>query len=233
MAQISKIRFRDGTVVTPGEWTSADPLYSTVEIQAGPALPSVLVAFSYGRGGSVPGSVGPRNSNLTDTNLQGEGARLPENEDLIIYLIGVEFFKVGLALNPLVFPDADQPNVPLSDMLRLQRDLVMRLKIAAVKDYTDTPVSNWPAGTGVDFSISGGRSFVSGAAANGEIIGNNGSPDVQSQRQLASPLYVAGGESLGIEFRAGPSAIMNLNIAANARYRTRVLTDGIRRRPVA
>lgn len=233
MAQISKIRFRDGTVVTPGEWTSADPLYSTVDIQAGAGLPSVLVAFSYGKGGTVPGSVGPRQSSLADTNLQGEGARLPENEDIIIYLIGIEFFKVGLAANPLLFPDADQPNVPLLDMLRLQRDMVLRLKIAAVKDYTDSPVSNWPGGTGIAFATSGGRSFVSAGAANGEVIGNNGSPNVQDQRQLASPLYVAGGESLGLEFRAGPGTVVNLNIAAAARYRTRSYLDGIRRRPVA
>lgn len=233
MAQISKIRFRDGTVVTPGEWTSADPLYSTVEIQAGAGLPAVLVAFSYGRGGSVPGSAGPRNSDLSDTNLVGPGGVLPENQDIIIYLIGVEFFKVGLALNPLLYPDADQPNVPLNDMLRLQRDLALRLKIAAVKDYTDQPVSNYPSGTGVNFAISGGRSFVSAAAPNGEVIGNNGSPNVQDQRQLASPLYVAGGESLGLEYRAGPGTVVNLNLAAAARYRTRAYLDGIRRRPVA
>ena len=231
MAQISKIRFRDGTVVTPGEWTSADPLYSVVEVSAG-AFP-VLIAFSYGRGGTVPGSVGPRQSTEDDTNLEGEGARLPENEDIVIYNIAVEFFKIGLALSVARTPDADQPNVPFWDMLRLQRDLVMRLRIAAVKDYTDTPVSNWPGGTGVEYSISGGRSFVSGAAPNGEVIGNNGSPGVENRRELASPLYIAGGETLGVEFRAGNGQVDNLNIQAAARYRTRTYLDGIRRRPVA
>jgi hypothetical protein len=231
MAQLESIRMPDGTVVKPGEWTSAVPLYSTIEIAAGP-FPG-LIAFSYGQGGPVPGSQGPRNSTLIDTNLQGEGGRLPENEELISYSLAIEVFKIGAALTTNEFPDADVPGVPATDMLRLQRDMTVRFRVASVRDYTSTPISFWPAGTGVYYTISGGRSKVSGAAPNGEIIGNNGSPSINGRRQLASPIYVGPGEQFGVDFIAGPGEVKNLNLATNARLRTRVDIDGLRRRPVA
>lgn len=231
MAQIYKIRLPDGNVVTPGEWTTAEPLYSTVEIGAA-AFP-VLTAFSYGEGGTVPGSVGPRSSTLIDTNLKGAGSQLPENEQILIHTIGVSIFKLGAAASVARFPDADNPHVPLDDMLRLQRDIVMRLRIASVKDFTHSCISYWPGGMGVASTYSGGRSAVSGAAANGEVVANNGSPSVDGQRRLASPLAIAGGEAFGIEFRPGPGQVNNLNLAAAARYRLRCYIDGVRRRPVA
>ncbi len=231
MAQLNKIRLPDGNVVTPGEWTSAEPLYSTVEIGA-TGFP-VVQAFSYGRGGTVPGSVGPRQSTLVDTNLQGEGGKLPENEDITIYALGIEVFKSGPALSVARFPDCDVPGVPLTDMLRLQRDLIIQLRIAGVKIYTNSPLSYWPAGTGVTYTISGGRSQVSGAAANGEVPANNGSPGTQGGRELASPQAIAGGEAFGVDFYAGPGSVQNLNLAANSRMRMRVFFDGPRRRPVA
>lgn len=231
MAQIQSIRTPDGTVVEPGEWTSAVPLYSTIEIAAGP-FPG-LIAFSYGQGGPIPGSVGPRNSTLIDTNLQGEGGRLPENEELITYSIAIDVYKIGPALSTLQFPDADVPGVPAPDMLRLQRDMTTRFRVASVRDYTSTPVSFWPGGAGINYTISGGRSKVSGAAPNGEIIGNNGNPSVNARRQLASPVYVGPGEQFGLDFIAGPGQVINLNLATNSRLRTRVSLDGLRRRPVA
>jgi len=231
MAQVWKVRMPDGRVVIPGEWTSAVPLYSTVEIGAGPFV--LLSAFSYGLGGAVPGSVGQRISTLVDTNLQGEGSRLPESEDILIHNIGVEIFKTGLAASVARFPDADNPHVPLPDMLRMQRDVIMQLRIAAVKEYTHAPLSYWPAGTGVASVYSGGRSFVSAAAPNGEVPANNGSPAVEGRRELASPLHIAGGETLAMDFRAGPGQVVNLNLAADARMVCRVYLDGIRRRPVA
>lgn len=231
MAQIYKIRFPDGQVVTPGEWTSAVPLYSTVEI--GPTAFPVVTAFSYSAGGTVPGSVGPRPATETDTNLQGEGNRLPENEDLICQAIGISIFKRGLAASVDRFPDCDEPEVPLPDVLRALRDLTVQFKIAAVKEYTHSPIGYWPAGVGVAHVISGGRSFVSAAAPNGQVPAYNGTPEVGARRELASPLYVAGGESLSLDFRAGPGRVINLNLAATSRLVLRTYLDGIRRRPVA
>jgi hypothetical protein len=231
MAQIDKVRLPNGNVVIPGEWTMAVPLYSTVELSAGP-FPGV-VAFSYGQGGTVPGSLGPRQSTIIDTNLQGEGGKLPENEQITIRAMGVEVTKLGPALSVARFPDCDVPGVPLPDMLRLQRDLIMLLIIAGVKEYTHSPLSYWPAGTGIDYVISGGRSQVSGAGGNGEVPANNGYPSTESVRELASPLQIAGGEAFGVKFIAGPGQVVNLNLATNSRIRLRVYLDGERRRPVA
>lgn len=231
MAQIWKIRLPNGKVVVPGEWTSAAPIYSTVEIGPGPF--PVLTGFAYGQGGTVPGSVGPRQSTVIDTNLQGEGSRLPENEELVVYTIGIEVFKSGAAASVATFPDCDPPGVPLPDMLRLQRDIVCKLRIAAVKDYTHSPMSYWPPGTGLDYVISGGRSQISGAAPNGEVPANNGAPTVEGTRQLASPLYIGGGDQFAMDILAGPGSVVNLNLATNSRMRLRIYLDGYRRRPVA
>ena len=231
MAQVWKIKLADGRVITPGDWTEAVPLWSTVELSSAPF--TVLRAFSYGRGGSVPGSVGQRQSDLTDTNLEGVGGKLPENEELITYQLGVSVFKQGLALNPLLFPDADNPGVPLVDMLRLQRDVLVRMRIAAIKDYTDAPLSYWPPGMGVDHVYSGGRSKVSAAAPNGEVVAYNGFPSADRARVLASALTVKGGESFSVEFTSGPGIVTNLNIQPGARYVLRTYLHGIRRRPVA
>ena len=231
MAQLWKVRLPNGNVLTPGDWTSAEPLWSTIEVAAGPF--PVLTAFSYSQGGSVPGSVGPRDAVLSDTNLQGEGNRLPENEELICYNLGIEAFKEGPAASVSAFPDADNPHVPLPDMLRLQRDLSVEFKIAFVKNYTNAPMSYWPAGTGVASYYAGGRSKVSAGAATGEVSAYNGGTSRMDQRELASPLYVAGGESMAIDFRPARGEVMNLNLATDSRIVLRTYLDGLRRRPVA
>lgn len=235
MAQAWKIRLPDGRVLIPGDWTSAEPLYSTVEIATG-AFP-VLTAFSFGRGADVPGSIGPRESDLKDTNLEGEGARLPENEELVIFNICNEVFKIGLTtaanLGSDAIPATDAPDVPLLDMLRLQRDILILLRIAFVKEYTRAPLGYFPASTGVEQVNSGGRSEV-GAGATGYVAGNNGGTSVYDTRVLASPLYVAGGESLAVDFRAGGGTVAGLDlVAATGRMRIRTFLDGYRRRPVA
>lgn len=231
MSQLWKVRLPNGNTITPGDWTSAEPLYSTVEIST--LAFGTFTAFSYPEGGDVPGSVGPRQSSKIDTNLEGEGNRLPENEELIIYNIGVSAFKIGAANIVSAFPDADSPHVPLPDMLRMQRDLIIELRIAAVKNYTRAPMSYWPAGTGVQSMYSGGRSRVSGATAGGEVPAVNGSPTVDGGRELASPFYVAGGESIAVDVKAGPGVVTNINLAAGSRMRLRIFLDGYRRRPVA
>lgn len=235
MAQVWKVRLPDGRTLVPGDWTSAVPLYSTVEISTGAF--TVQTAFSYGLGQAVPGSVGPRQSNLADTNLQGEGAQLPQNEELIIYVIGIEVFKIGLAggsngVGADQIPATDAPDVELMNMLRLQRDINVTLRIAAVKNYTGSPLSYWPSGTGVQQYNSGARSAVSNGAS-GYVAGNNGSTDADQGRTLASPLYVAGGEAFALDISAGPGQVNGLDLAATGRMRLRCYLDGYRRRPVA
>ena len=230
MAQIIRVRLPDGREYVPSDWTTSEPLYSTVEVGAG-SFP-LLTAFSYSRGGTVPGSPGPRDAILTDTNLEGEGNRLPENEELIIYNISIEVFKNGVEGDASEFPDPENPEVPITDMLRLQQDLLCILKIANVKEYTRAPIGYFPAGTGVNYTISGGVSRAA-ASGSGTVRANNGGTSPMDMRTLASPLYVAGGESLQVDIKAGPGQVNNLNLAEAARMRLRIFLDGYRRRPVA
>lgn len=231
MAQLWKVRLPDGRVLTPGDWTAAEPLWSGVELQAG-NFP-VLRAFSYSAGGSVPGSPGPRDATDLDTNLEGEGSRLPENEELVVYNLGISLFKIGPAEDVSAFPDADNPGVPLPDMLRCQRDLIVLFRIASVKDYTHSMLSYWPAGTGVQGLYAGGRSKVSGAVATGEVVAYNGGVSRYDMRNFASPLYVAGGETFYVDFQGAEGAVQGLNLAEGSRIYLRTYLDGYRRRPVA
>ncbi|UCC73998.1 MAG: hypothetical protein JSV86_05425 [Gemmatimonadota bacterium] len=229
MAQVWKIRLPDGRTYTPGDWTTAEPLWSTVEVAAA-AVP-ILAAFSYGVGGDVPGSVGPREADLRDTNLEGEGGKLPENQELVIFNICVEVFKNGAGAGGDAIPQTDQPDVSILDMLRLQRDMIMRLRIADVKDYTQFPISYFPASTGVEQYNSGARSVAN--AARGFMAANNGGTSVGDQRVLSAPHYVAGGEAFRLDFEAGPGQVNGLDLAANETMVLRTYLDGYIRRPVA
>lgn len=229
MAQLWKIRLPNGKTLTPGDWTSAEDLYSTVEIGTG-SFP-VLTAFSYGRGASVPGSVAQRQSTLADTNLEGEGNRIPENEELIAYSLAIEVFMIGAedAQADAIAP-ADAPDVSLMNMLRLQRDILVITRIAAVKEYTRQPLGVFAAGTGVQQYNSAAINAVTGDPY---VAGNNGGVSVSDSRQMASPLYVAGGEGLAVDVKPGPGSVTGLNLTDVSRMRLRLFFEGYRRRPVA
>lgn len=232
MAQLWKIRLPDGRVLTPGDWTSAEPLWSTIEIASGAIQP--LQAFSYGKGGEVPGSIGPRRATWADTNLEGEGGKIPENEELIAYNMQIEAFQVGTATatDASGLPPSDPPDVSLADMLRLQRDLVVVTTIANIKKYTQAPMGYFPAATGVEFAMSSGRTATSGGAS-GMILGNNGSTSVPDVRTFASPLYAGPGDLFIVEFRPGPGQVTDLSVPTTGRIRLRTYCNGYRRRPVA
>jgi hypothetical protein len=230
MAQLWKVRLPNGQTLIPGDWTSAEPLYSTVEI--GPGSFPVLTAFSGGIGAEVPGSVGGRQATIGDTNLQGEGARLPEDEELIAYSISVEAFMIGADAGTDPIPAPDAPDISLLNMLRAQRDLVVVTRIAYIKEYTRAPMSWFPAGTGTHQYNSGARTVVSGGTQ-GTVVGNNGGNSVSDARHMASPLYVAGGESLAVDFIPGPGSIQGLSLEDESRLRLRLYFEGYRKRPVA
>lgn len=232
MAQLYKVRLPDGRVVQPGDWTASQPLWSTGEVPAGPF--PLLTIFSYSIGGSVPGSVGPRDALLVDTNLEGEGGRLPENEELICFQMQISVFKVGPALSVDAFPDCDEPGVPLPDMLRLQRDLLIQLKISSAgKDYTHAPMGYYGAGMGVSTGYSGGRSKISAGAPTGEVVAYNGCPNRFDGRQFASPHYIGGGETFSVDVRPSRGEVEGLNLAVDSRMRLKVYLDGYRKLPVA
>ena len=240
MSQIWKLRTPDGNVVTPGDWTGAEPLFSTVEVNEGSI--QRLTGYSYGKGApAVPGSIGPRQATEADTNLEGEGGRLPENEELILYNIAIEVFAIGgPGDDPAdIWPQSDPPEVSLLNMLRLQRDMVVSLRIAAVdKVYIKAPLSYFPASTGVHGWTAGARSELS-SGQEGFMSANNGSWNADDMRILASPLRIRGGETFGLDYVAGPGEIDDLNVnrqvgaTTQGRLRCRSFFDGYRRRPVA
>jgi hypothetical protein len=237
MAQLFKIRMPDGKTYQPADWTAAEPLYSTIEIGVG-AFP-VLTAFAYPIGGAVPGSPGQRAATIADTNLEGEGARLPENEELIAYSLSIEVFMIGEEEAGVdALPPSVQPFVSLQNMLRLQRDLIILTKIAAVKEYTRSPMSWFPAGTGVfESNALAANAFpTNGGALEPYVHANNGGETVCAARNFASPLYVKGGETIAIDVRPGPGEVENLNLTEAgpaSRMRLRLFFDGYRKRPVA
>jgi hypothetical protein len=118
------------------------------------------------------------------------------------------------------------------NMLRLQRDMMLITRIAYVKEYTRAPMSWFPASSGVMQYNSGARSQASSGTA-GYVASNNGGTGVESVRHFASPLYIAGGESLAVDFKPGPGAVTGLDLATDSRMRMRVYMDGYRKRPVA
>lgn len=232
MAQLWKIRLPDGRVLVPGDWTSADPLFSTVEVPSGAF--QVLSAFSYGVGGTVPGSPGSRKSQSNDTNLQGVGGKLPDNEELVAYNLQVEVFQIGTpsASDLTGLPVTDPPDVSLPDMLRMQRDLMIITKIAAIKRYTQAPMGFFPAATGTWASTAGALSVASGATL-GPIVSNNGGTSVQDRRTFASPLYAGMSDVLSVDVMPGPGQVTGLSVTGTQRMRLRIYFNGYRRRPVA
>lgn len=232
MSQLWKIRLPDGRVLTPGDWTSAEPLYSTVEVASGAI--TTLSAFSYGKNGTVPGSVGQRNALITDTNLEGEGGKIPENEELVAYQLQIEAYQVGAVSTSDAsgLPVTDLPEVSLADMLRLQRDLVIVTRIAAIKRYTQAPMGYFPAASGAWTFTSANRTVVSNAAS-GAILSNNGGTNVQDGRTFASPLYAGPGDVFSVDVVPGPGQVTDLSVPTTGRIRLRLFFNGYRRRPVA
>ena len=236
MAQLWKIRLPGGRTLTPSDWTSAEPLYSTVEVGPGPF--PVLTAFGYGKGGEIPGSPGARRATLADTNLEGEGGRLPENEELVCYQVAVEFFMIGQEdpNTPDAIPAAQAPNVSLLNTLRLQSDLLLVWRFSYNKEYMRAPIGYFPASCGTAYHFGGGRNAVA-AGATGSVVSNNGGTDVCDMREFASPIYVGPGEAFAIDIKPGPGGVTGLNldqaIVPASRIRCRVYLEGYRRRPVA
>lgn len=221
MAQVYKIRMADGVTITPADWTST-PLYSTVEIGSGAQAP--LPAFSYGVGGDVPGSVGPRKAlDGIDTNLDGQGAVLAENEELLIQSCSISCFTFNYT-NPAATP----PHVSLDNMLRLQASILGVLRISSKRtEYSRMNLGFYAASMGV-------TSVLGADTATDRTVANNGSSSVEGRRVFATPHHVAGGETfeLTLEFPFGQ--VPNLTLPnADSRIRARVYLDGFRRRPVA
>jgi len=235
MAQAFTVRLPDGREVRPEDWTAA-PLYSLVEINTGALTP--LDAFSFGIGGPVPGSPGPRNANISDTNFQGQGNVLPENEEILLYSLCISLFQV--VANTTQFFNGnevwtpDPPHVTLTNVLRVQRDTLVALYIANTKQYCSMPMGFFAASCGVEPYFGAARSVGSGNTQT-ELVGSNGGVSENEHRLFATPHQIAPGEAFNVQFTFPAGQITGLNFGADtsARIRARVYTRGVRRRPVA
>lgn len=231
MSQLLKIRLPSGDVVSPADWTTAEPVWSTVELNAGPLV--IQEAFTYGLGGSVPGSPNQRTSTLIDTNLQGEGGRFPENEAMVIQAISVEAYLIAPVGTAFATDDANvvAPDVGYLNMLRLQRDLIVTVSIASVKEYIRCPLSFLAAGSGIE---SGTASGLGGDFSNGYIAASNGSTSVKGLRHLASPLFIQGGEAFRLRYIPPRGQVAGLSLpTSGSRIRLRAFLHGYHKRPVA
>lgn len=231
MAQVNQIKIGDN-YFSPADWTSSDSYYSTVEFGTG--AQSELVAFSYGEGGYVPGSPTNRSAQPVDTNLPGEGGRLPDNEAALVFAISVDFYYVPA--DGVVATDEDNVQSPLlglRNILRIQRDVLGELQIASLqKLYKQAPIGFYAAGMGIDSGM------ASGAGANpaqGFVMASNGGASIQAVRKFASPEFIKGAETFGFVFRFPNGQVRNLTLNGNAsdRILARTWFRGLRKRPVA
>ena len=236
---IQRINLPDGTAVRPDDWVTSEPLYSTVEINQGPI--STLNAFSYGVGGEVPGSPGPRAASWADTNLQGTGGKLPENEDLRIFSIQIQPWFAGeggvVPANERLAPVVEGAGLlDAPTIARLQRDLLIALPIAGLKNYIRQPLGFFPESGGTLHPPFLDPDLYFGNEANpGQILfGYNGKPTTTNKRILASPITIAAGEAFSVDVECPTGEVRGLRFAEeNDRIRLRISLDSQRRRPVA
>lgn len=235
MADLFLVRLPDGRMVRPEEWTPG-PLYSEVELGSGAISP--LDAFSYALGGNVPGSVNNRIATLQNTNAVGQGGILQEQQELMIFSIAVSVYqRVASTVNFFNGNEAfvpDPPHMSVTNMLRCQLDTLLRLKIAATKDYIVELLGFFPPSCGVEATLGSARSAGSAGVAS-IAIGANGSPNENTHRRLATPQTVHAGEAFIIRFEFPWGQVRNLNFGADdsARIVYRTYTRGLRRRPLS
>jgi hypothetical protein len=231
MAQIEKVRLPDGRSVRPTEWTST-PYWSTVEFAATQA--GTQSAFSYGLGGTVPGSVGPRRAFLPDTNLRGDGGIIQENAELLLFALQVELWmRVVTAEDYATNNIAGTPPVPFvsaQNILAFQRDVILRLRIANEKPFIQHPVGFFPAGVGVEATLGA----ANGVDGNPVIAADNGRARASAIRNIATPHRIMPGETWGVDFDIAPPTglILDFGDDTEARLVARTYAVGYRKRPV-
>ena len=250
MAQIQSIRLPNGKVVSPGDWTDT-PLYSTVEI--GKGAQQTLQAFSYGIGGDIPGSVGPRKAQEHETNMRGPGGVLAETEHLLIFSIMLElgFWSVA-GTDPAQFSawvtsilglqgyaNIAAPTWPQVDPVTFyafKAKVLTQLRVAGQSGKHQIRVmpNYLPAGMGVYQPLT-----QLDANGNPTITATNGSMDRGTNRQLATVHEVLPGEQVSVDFLFPEGQMLDntawggAGVNDDLRLQVRTYLDGYRRRPVA
>lgn len=233
--QVHKVRLPDGRIVRPTEWSST-PLYSAVEIAGNGAALTPLIAYSYGIGGQVPGSVNQRKSTIQETNMSGAGGILPENQELLLFSIMVELIMHESDTDAFFAgAGAGEPPPPLvgaRNVLRVQRDTLLVMRIANTKRYIDHPLSFFPAAMGIDMVLGAARNQQAGQAF---LAASNGGVNCFDAMEFATPHNVRPGEAyeVTLDFPNGTINGLNFGNDNDCRLAARIYSDGYRMRPVA
>ena len=221
MATLKKIRLPDGKEITLADW-GAYPLRSTMEFivvgGAGAINVNEVRIFTYTVGQQVPSS--NRNADELDCN-NNLPSQMPMDEEMLVYTMQIEL---------------DSRLTPVSVRSIVQRTL-FTLSVGGVKNYTDGPITRYPAGGGISgFSV-----------INNESVVSNGMPGVHAAKQLAIPVHIAGGEKFWGIYRffqradavgvgAIPITLLNAAGGVLAAGDTRQIVtylDGLRKRPLS
>jgi len=231
--QLTTVRLPTGEDVDPSEWTTT-PLYSTVEFQLGVAISS-LFFFSYGENGSVPitpATLSARPATAYDTNMQGQGSILPENERIILYSIQIELINLGIPGSGTPDTTATPPDCSLDQVLFVQRDTLAILHIASrKKEYCRAPLGYFPGAVGVNRIMQ--PNAQNEGAATGMRVAYNSGIDPNDNRDFASPHDIGGGVAFDLELVFPLGGVhTEANLAGDV-IRARAKFYGFRKRPVA
>jgi hypothetical protein len=230
--QLTTVRLPSGEQVDPSEWTTT-PLYSTVEFQLGVSLSS-LFFFSYGETGVVPispATLPTRPAQAYDTNMQGQGSILPENERVILYSIQIELINLGAPDEATADTTATPPDCSLDQVLFVQRDTLAILHIGSRrKEYCKAPIGYFPGSVGVN-RIMQPNAQNEGAATGMKVAYNSGiNPD--DNRDFATPHDIPGGTSFDLELNFPLGGVNSNPSEPGDVIRARAKFYGFRKRPV-
>lgn len=226
---LKSIRLPDGRDITIDEWLHW-PLFSTIEF--GPGISINLTAFSYVQGQRVPRQgtlpTAQRTATASDTN-QVAKTRMNHDEAFLAYAITYEMWGLTDAYADVgeTVLQAPAPAMLAQNLRRLQRDLVIELKIGAGVDKPQfrAPFSWIDQGPGAPAYGSGDQPTAGVAVG----YGTAGAISPASQRQWKLPIYIASDRVMKLTTKSAFGAITDQSQAVRLRW----YLDGLKRRPVA
>ena len=227
---IKKVHLPDGSEIVIDEWLHWFQ-FSTIEFAAGVNLN--LRAFTYVQGQNVPqqGAVpgGARTATESDTN-QVSRTRMNHDEAYLAYSITYEHFALTDAVldaGPPVITASPAPILSSQNLRRLQRDVVVELRVGAGirKPQFRAPLE-WIG------QSAGSPAWTSGdqAAANLNFTyGTAGDLSAKNQRRWNLPIFIQSDRVMFLQVRSENGAMADLDQAVRMRWQL----DGLKRRPVA
>lgn len=223
---IRQINLPDGRVLEIDEWLHW-PTYSTIEFAA--AVKLQLNAFNYIQGGTVSSQgLAQRSSTVADTN-QTVKRQVNYDEALLVYDLTYETFALTNASittdQNVVLTTAPAPMLLSTNLHRLQRDMMVELKIGAdqSKPQFRAPLSYIGQAVGAP-AWSPGDVPLAGFNIS---YGTGGYPTPENARRLELPVYIQPKQTMYLKIYS-ISAMTDMTQAVRMRW----YLDGLKRRPV-